>query len=268
MKDTSQNFKKFYFHHDKKVEYQNEYVVKPHYHNMYEMYFITEGNCTYFIDNKTYQVMAGDIVLVPSGVIHNTRYGNSAHSRMLINFPKQFIPSSILTMLSSLQYVYRNPFVFDEVLSIMKKIEYEYYHPDSMTDELLYCYTQNLFFILAKNKENCTKISAGNSNIEQAIDYIQKHFASDISLINIADICSVSPEHFSRMFKKETGFGFNKYLNLLRLQNSYAMLKQSNNITISEVATKCGFSDSNYFSTKFKELYGISPKKMQIAKKY
>ena len=147
----------------------------------------------------------------------------------------------------------------------MKKIEYEYYHPDSMTDELLYCYTQNLFFILAKNKENCTKISAGNSNIEQAIAYIQKHFASDISLISIANMCSVSPEHFSRMFKKETGFGFNKYLNLLRLQSSYAMLKQSNHITISEVATKCGFSDSNYFSTKFKELYGISPKKMQTA---
>ena len=61
MKDTSQNYKKFYFNHDRNVEYKKEYVLTPHYHNMYEMYFITEGNCTYFIDNKTYQVMAGDM---------------------------------------------------------------------------------------------------------------------------------------------------------------------------------------------------------------
>ena len=263
VKDTSQNYKKFYFNHDRNVEYKKEYVLTPHYHNMYEMYFITDGNCTYFIDNKTYQVMAGDIVLIPSGVIHNTKYSNSVHSRMLINFPKQFIPSSVLPMLSALQYIYRNPSVFDEILNIMKKIEYEYYHPDTMTDELLYCYTQNLFFILAKNKEKCTKITAGNSNIEQAIEYIQKNFSTDISLVSIATMCSVSSEHFSRMFKKETGFGFNKYLNLLRLQKAYAMLKQSSDITVSQVASECGFSDSNYFSTKFKELYGLPPKKLQ-----
>ncbi len=65
------------------------------------------------------------------------------------------------------------------------------------------------------------------------------------------------------MFKKETGFGFCEYLNLLRLQKAEALLKQSDNLSISLIASECGFNDSNYFSVKFKEMYGISPKKVQ-----
>ena len=267
MKDTNPFYKKFYFNHDINVRYDGEYVVKPHYHNMFEIYFITAGNCTYFIDNKSYRIMAGDIVLIPEGIIHNTKYINSVHSRILINCPRRFIPSSVLPLLSSMLYLYRNPTIFDEVLEILKKIEHEYYNPDSMTDELLCCYTQTLFFLLAKNINTCSEVIAGNEYIEHAIDYLQKHFTSEVTLSSIAKMYSVSPEHFSRMFKKETGFGFNKYVNLLRLQKAETMLKQAPDESVSKIASDCGFSDSNYFSTKFKELYGISPKKVQYAAK-
>lgn len=52
------------------------------------------------------------------------------------------------------------------------------------------------------------------------------------------------------MLKKETGFGFSEYLNLLRLQYAETLLQQSDKLSISE---QCGFNDSNYFSVKFKK---------------
>ena len=99
--------------------------------------------------------------------------------------------------------------------------------------------------------------------IEQAVAYIRENFASDITLSSLAKRFSVSPEHFSRMFKKETGLGFSKYLNSLRLQHAEQLLKSESRQSITDVAQICGFEDSNYFSKKFKEAYGISPKKVQ-----
>ena len=99
--------------------------------------------------------------------------------------------------------------------------------------------------------------------IEQAVAYIRENFSSDISLSSLAEKFSVSPEHFSRLFKKETGLGFSKYLNSLRLQYAEQLLKNSEHQSITKVAEICGFEDSNYFSKKFKEVYGISPKKVQ-----
>jgi AraC-like DNA-binding protein len=73
----------------------------------------------------------------------------------------------------------------------------------------------------------------------------------------------ISPEHFSRIFKRETGFNFSEYLNLLRLKRAETLLRQLNTAPITQIAQSCGFNDSNYFSVQFKKLYGISPKKFQ-----
>ena len=72
-------------------------------------------------------------------------------------------------------------------------------------------------------------------------------------------LLSVSAEHLSRSFKRETGFGFKEYITLLRLKNAEELLKTRKNMSISEIAFLCGFNDSNYFSDKFKRTYGISP---------
>ena len=65
------------------------------------------------------------------------------------------------------------------------------------------------------------------------------------------------------MFKKETGLGFSKYLNSLRLQHAEQLLRSAEGQNVTRVAESCGFEDSNYFSKKFKEVYGVSPKKVQ-----
>ncbi len=267
MYNKIENNRNFYYHYDEKIEANEGTVPKRHYHKLFEIYFITEGTCTYFIDNKVYQLEPGDLILIPDGVIHNTKYRNSIHSRMLINCSHRHIPASVRPLLPSMLYLYRNPDIFDEIYDIFKKIEYEYEHQDKLTDDILCCYTHTLFFLLARNLNTRVQVSGGNDYVEQAIEYIQKNFTSEISLSEIAKMCSVSAEHFSRVFKKETGFGFNKYITLLRLQKAEAMLRQSDEISVTKVASECGFQDSNYFSVKFKGFYGISPKQMQLKNK-
>lgn len=253
----------FYFHHGMSKRVAETGASWPHYHSLYEIYFLEEGNCTYIIDNKVYNVQSGDIVIIPDGIIHHTKYDNIKHSRILINCNSEYIPDSIHSSISTGNYLYRNPFVADEIRKILDKIENEYNLKDSYSDEIISCHTHSLFYLLLRNTDSCIIADDANKVIEQAVAYIRENFTSDISLSSLAKKFSVSPEHFSRMFKKETGLGFSKYLNSLRLQYAEQLLKSTKLHNVTQVAEICGFEDSNYFSKKFKDVYGISPKKLQ-----
>ena len=253
----------FYFHRGISKRVSETGASWPHYHGLYEIYFLCEGNCTYIIDDRVYSIQSGDIVIIPDGVIHHTKYDDIKHSRILINCERKYIPASVQTGISTGNYLYRNPLVTDEVRKILNRIEDEYRLRDSFSDEVITCHTHSLFYLLMRNSDTCLTVDDGNGVIEQAVAYIRENFASDISLSSIAKSFSVSPEHFSRLFKKETGLGFSKYLNSLRLQHAEQLLKSSGKKNITQVAESCGFEDSNYFSKKFKEVYGTSPKKVQ-----
>ena len=254
---------KFYFHHGVSKRVAETDTSWPHYHGLYEIYFMLEGKCTYIIDNKVYFVCAGDIVLIPDGVIHHTKYDDIEHSRILINCATEYIPESVTERILKNTYLYRNPFITDEIRKLLSRIENEYNLQDGLADEIIACHTKSLFYLLARNADTCLPVGDSNRVIEKAVAYIRANFAKNITLSSIARMFSVSPEHFSRMFKKETGLGFSKYLNSLRMQYAEQLLKNSDNKNITQIAESCGFEDSNYFSKKFKEIYGVSPKKVQ-----
>ena len=253
----------FVFHHDINHKIVGELVGPPHYHNFFEIYYIESGNCSYFIDNKSHQLQPGDVVLVPEGVIHNTFYKDVEYSRMLINCSRRFIPSAVMPYLPSMLYLYRNPEVTDTIHSLFKSIEAEYQKNDALSQESLNCYVQMLFYTMIRNPNTYDNQNKYNRYISDAIRYIQKNFTSDLKLPDVAKHVFINPKYLTRLLKKETGFGFSEYLNLLRLQYAETLLQQSNNLSISEISKQCGFADSNYFSVKFKKQYGVSPKKRQ-----
>jgi AraC-like DNA-binding protein len=234
-------------------------MTTQHYHNVFELYFLEEGTCNYFIDDKCYEVQQGDIILIPEGTIHKTMYDDGFHTRRLIQCSKHYIPSAVLDQLSSMLHLYRNPSISDEILKLLNLIEAEYNSADSLSGEIISNYVSLLFFMLVRNQSSRQHIESGSIYATQTVNYIKAHYGSDITLAEIAKLNSVSPEHLSRIFKKKTGFGFSEYLTMVRLQKAEQMLRSEKNKTIAKIAYECGFNDSNYFSEKFKRSYGISP---------
>lgn len=255
--------REFFYDKDLDIKRVGRHIMRKHCHDHFEIYFITKGSCCYFIENKVYHLQPGDVILVPEGVMHNTEYQNTVYSRKLISCSRYFIPDSVKPKLPSLLHLYRNPDVVDKINEIYDKIEEEYAHMDDMSEDIFKCYVSMLFFVLVRNPNKRGPQDEDRHYIEDAIDYLQNNFASNLSLDDMSERYFVSPEHFSRVFKKKVGFNFSEYVNLLRLQKAESMLRQQNAITITEVAQSCGFNDSNYFSVQFKKLYGISPKRFQ-----
>ena len=77
---------------------------REHYHPDYEVYYLTEGRCRYFIHDKTYAVAAGDVVVIPPGRIHKVMYETPQHSRVLFNCTAEFVPPSVVPFVQQLAY--------------------------------------------------------------------------------------------------------------------------------------------------------------------
>jgi two-component system response regulator YesN len=94
--------------------------------------------------------------------------------------------------------------------------------------------------------------------IDQAEDYLARHFTEEITLPLIADHVHVSKNHFSFLYKKHTGQNFIDRLIQLRIDRAKELLGDRE-LKVYEVAEQSGFHDVKYFSKLFKKLVGLSP---------
>ncbi len=251
----------FYEYRDTDVSH-SPLMGTHHYHRCYEIYYFINGECKYFIDGCTYSLIPGDLILIPENVIHRTLY-TASYERKLLNFTSHFIPESLAGDLSRLPYLFRNPSATKEVNRIFDTIEKEYTCMDEYSEEMLVSLVKSLFVLIARNENKAIQGIGNSAFVAETVRRISEGFHTDITLNTVAESFSVSPEHLSRTFKKETGFGFNEYLTLVRLQKAEQFLEEGKLKTVSEIAYACGFNDSNYFSDRFKKTHGISPLKFR-----
>ncbi len=253
------NIENFYFHRTDSKICSNS---TQHYHSGFEIYYMKEGKCHYFINDTSYDIVSGDIILIPKGVLHGTSYGAKPCTRLLINFDYSFISPEIINAAMGIGHLYRNSATLGQTNDIFSHIENEYTRSDSLSSPALKCYLEALFIMMIRNQGEKIK-REGNTIVEAAIKYIQKNYMTTVRLADVAKMLSVSEEHLSRLFKKEITFGFSEYITLIRLQKAEHMLKNEPCRAITEVAYACGFNDSNYFSYKFKKAYGKTPSEVR-----
>lgn len=96
--------------------------------------------------------------------------------------------------------------------------------------------------------------------ISNAKHYIDEHLAEDISVSSIATNLYITPNYFSRLFKRITGEGCNEYIVRKRIEKARSLL-ETTSIKTGKIAMMVGYRDTNYFSLAFKKHTGKSPTK-------
>lgn len=105
--------------------------------------------------------------------------------------------------------------------------------------------------------EKMTKL-AQKSKTEPAIRFISLHYVKKIMICDLARLCGMSEEHFSRVFKTEQGCTVRDYIKLYRLEAAKQLL-QDTSLTVEKIAFDCGYSSLALFNRVFKAYTGNSP---------
>lgn len=94
--------------------------------------------------------------------------------------------------------------------------------------------------------------------IERAKAYLTEHFTDDVSLMQLAEHCYVSPFHFSRLFKTFTATSPHQFLLTIRLKQAELLLRDTAQ-PVADIAFVSGFNSIEHFTAAFKQKYDCPP---------
>jgi AraC family transcriptional regulator len=95
-------------------------------------------------------------------------------------------------------------------------------------------------------------------SLERATDYINDNLSQKLTLAEIAEAAHMSPHHFARSFKKDTGLSPHRYVIRRRVERAKALLANTD-LTVFEVARAVGFANHSHLSSHVRRLLGVSP---------
>lgn len=110
--------------------------------------------------------------------------------------------------------------------------------------------------MLGKEEESVHEI------VDKAKYYISEHLTEDLTVSNIAASLYITPNYFSRLFKRVTKEGCNEYIVRKRIEKAKSLL-ETTSLKTGKIAMMVGYRDTNYFSLAFKKHTGKSPTKYQ-----
>lgn len=94
--------------------------------------------------------------------------------------------------------------------------------------------------------------------LRPVITYISEHYKEKIYIETLADMITVSPDYFTKMFKDSIGRTPIDYINGIRINRAMQMLATTDT-SVNDISDELGFSNANYFHKIFKQYMNTSP---------
>lgn len=116
----------------------------------------------------------------------------------------------------------------------------------------------------ARKVLEATYLKSSNSNpLTYVMNYIKNNLTEKLSLKELSKMACLSPTHFSRTFKLETGLSITEFIQTERLKMAKKLLLTTK-LTVREIAFRSGFTDINFFNRIFKRETGHTPGKFRL----
>ena len=243
-----------------------------HWHDETEIVYIKNGCINITINHKSFIGGTGDIFIINSGEVHEI-YGIDTplnYTAFVFDFDMLSFRKDDFTQQNYIDPILNGNIQF---LNHIKKFEKAFslmQYIDELNTQKNNCYMlctkavllQFLTFLMEENQiVSVNEPSSKNEKqklLKNIISYINDHYAEKISLTEIAEHFHMSYKYFCRFFKKNFKKTFVEYLNDVRIENAISLLGNKN-ISVTEAAISCGFSNMSYFTHTFKEKMGCTP---------
>ena len=243
-----------------------------HHHSLYEMLYISKGKVQYGIEDKKYDLNAGDFVLIAPNILHKLlKIVEEPCERIILTFTKKFI-DTFKTENTDLSVIFQKiassnnhkltvlPAFKEEIADTLNKMQGLFLSKEYGDDILFKAYFAQLLVRMNKEVsfiENEDELNENNNIIHKARMFAINNLDKKISVSDIASEVGLSVSRLSHLFKEKTGISLLKFLNKKRLTRAKDLLK--NGYSITNTANKCGYQDYTSFIRAFTKEYGISP---------
>jgi AraC-like DNA-binding protein/quercetin dioxygenase-like cupin family protein len=242
-----------------------------HYHPEFELMIVVGGIGTRYVGDRVDTFSPGDITLIGPNVSHTWACDapdSAGIEALVVHFTREYLGDAFLArsdaahlkllLQQSLRGLGFAPNA--DVASLVKQLE-----GASGLDCLLLL--ANALDRLA-DCEPMQLCSAGYSRlprelarrrIDDVCEFLQTNCTRPVSISEAADLAHMTPDSFSRFFRRALGKSFTDYLTELRVSKACALLSDTD-LAIGYIATEAGFNNLANFNRRFKRVKTVTPR--------
>jgi len=261
------------------VTLENQPEVLVHVHNFDELVFILGGSAVHIIDDDTYPIIRGDVFVVRGN--HKHGYSNSKHLNIVnVLYQREYFESLKIkfTELPGFNALFVHEPLYRKKHKFKSKLH--------LNSQQLQKISRLLNFMIVEQNDEwagtpaskecifelmvidvCKCFSELNSprpkallKISTAIDFIEQNFDKPISNAVLSSKAGMLESSFRYSFKKVTGLAPIDYLIKLRIEKAADMMTKNSRTRVTDVALNSGFDNSAYFTRKFRDIIGMTPR--------
>lgn len=248
--------------------YKTDLTIPAHWHEYMEFIYILGGHMTAVVQADTYELYAGDLLVINSGDLHMTRIYKESTPYILIQVSarrlRQYFPDLELlhfTTCINSEAVHRTEGLYESIHALK-----ELYKEREDGYQLLFTARFYEFLHALYKKHSCWRVPKKDdavgrdmSRITDVVEWTQENFRKPLTLDDAAGHLGISREYFCRIFKKYTGQTYLEFLCATRTMNLYEELKTSD-LSLTVLMEQNGLTNYKTFIRTFKALYGTTPR--------
>ncbi|QTQ16024.1 helix-turn-helix domain-containing protein [Treponema parvum] len=252
--------------------------IGKHTHSHYEFYFLISGSVMYTVDEKTYPLRPGDILLVKPEQAHaafitenqknyeryilwlNADYLkqlSSIDTDLLLPFRKINFSGSYLRLPHDMRLVFAN---------LLQMILIQFNSHEYGADLLAGSYITELLIHIARIKLYWQPVYFerdidNNPIVLRTLNYIAEHIRDDIGISDITNELCISRSRLSKIFSDCMGTSVHQYI----IKKKLYLAKQeliSGRVSVKTLCANYNFGDYSSFYRAFKTEFGMSPRKL------
>lgn len=235
---------------------------KRHFHEEFCFGVISSGQLDFNYRGKKLSASKGIINLCNPGEVHDGFTKEGWSYKMFYVNPKLMaeISSGIEGTINDIPF-FKEGIIKDDLLSEnIYKLHNILFCENSLLIEKEQMFIEIVSMFIKKHADSFIpfeKLYSSSDNIKKSIEYINDNLEYDLSLSTLASISNFSLYYFIRVFKKEIGLTPKEYILQEKIKKAKSLILR--NITLSEVALKCGFYDQSHMLKYFKSYTGFNP---------
>ncbi len=237
-----------------------------HHHDFHEIVIVEHGTGIHVFNGQPYTISGGTICFVRDHDRHLYEHtDNLCLTNVLYRSPDAFQFLSGLHLLLPQEQNGQYPShwrVNQTVLTQVRQLVSQLEPKDDAADAPERANRELLFMqllVLLRKSSLAEGAEDNDARLNQLIAWLDDHFADEVCWDDLADRFSLSLRTLHRQLKQSTGLTPQRYLNRLRLIKARHLLRHSDE-SVTDIAYRCGFGDSNHFSTLFRREFSWSPR--------
>ncbi len=232
-----------------------------HSHGCCEVMFVKEGEGMFRVDDATFPLRRGDVIVYNPGVKHSEFIADVSPRDIMflgISVKLDGFPVGCIIKDEAFKIINSGEF-YEQIRHCLEQLltENELKSPyfSIISDALLTIFISH---VLRLTSERAEATFAGKRTYNEVKEFLDRNYATIDSIDDVCRSLYINKYYLTHLFKDTMGIPPLKYLIQKRMSLAKHLLATTDN-SISDVAKACGYVDIAYFSRVFKKLEGVTP---------